>query len=190
MTNPTILFEMPDEDRLTFFDKLLGTEMTGTISKQKDAVKGRPGELPPIGFDAVWHKGWTRMWNDGNGGKDVARDVQIKTGQKRFADFCLGIVTARGPGVTSHETELFRLAFIAFKAKHGKDKAKVLREKVSAEVQITLRAFMGKKYARFYDDATESLKRKAIEAMESAQRAADIVNESDDDEFDPADFGL
>ena len=190
MENPTILFEMPDEDRLTFFDELLGTEWTSTVAKEKRAVVGRAGEFPPVAFSAVWNKGFTRMFNDGNGGKDVARDVQIETGQKRFADFCLGVVTARGPGVTSHETELFRLAFVAFKAKHGAEKAKVLREKVSAEVQITLRAFMGKKYARFYDDATESLKRKAIEAMESAQRAADIVNESDDDDFDPADFGL
>ena len=190
MDNPTILFEMSDDARLTFFDTLLGTEMTGTISKQRDAVKGRPGELPPIGFDAVWHKGWTRMWNDGNGGKDIPTYEQIKTGQKRFADFCLGVVSARGMGVTSHESELFRLAFVAFKVKHGATKSKALREKTPAEVQIVLKAFMGQKYARYYDDATESLKRKAIEAAESAQRAADLINADEEDDFDLGDFGL
>ena len=190
MDNPTILFEMSDDARLTFFDTLLETEWTSTVSKEKRAVVGRAGEFPPIGFDAVWNKGFTRMFNDGNGGKDIPTYEQIKTGQKRFADFCLGVVSARGMGVTSHESELFRLAFVAFKVKHGATKSKALREKTPAEVQIVLKAFMSQKYARYFDDATESLKRKAVEATESAQRAADLINADDEDDFDLGDFGL
>ena len=82
------------------------------------------------------------------------------------------------------------MAYSAFKVKHGATKAKTLREKIGAEQQIVLKAFMGQKYARFFDDATESLKRKAVEAAESAQRAADIANEDDEDEFNLDDFGL
>ena len=101
-----------------------------------------------------------------------------------------GTIGAGGGGITSHESELFRLAFVAFKKKHGATKSKALREKTPAEVQIVLKAFMGQKYARYYDDATESLKRKAIEATESAQRAADLINADEEDDFDLGDFGL
>ena len=99
-------------------------------------------------------------------------------------------VSARCMGVTSHESELNRCAFVAFKVKHGATKSKALREKTPAEVQIVLKAFMGQKYARYFDDATESLKRKAIEAAESAQRAADLINTDEDDVFNLDDFGL
>ncbi len=101
-----------------------------------------------------------------------------------------GTIGVGGGGVTSHESEIYRLAYAAFKTEHGKEKAKALREKIGAEQQIVLKAFMGKKFARYFDDATESLKRKAIEAQESAQRAADIANEDDDNDFNLDDFDL
>ena len=154
MENPTILFEMSDESRLAFFDSLLEKEMTGTISKQKDAVKGRPGELPPIGFDAVWHKGWTRMWNDGNGGKDVARNVQIETGQKRFADFCNGVVTARGPGLSDHETIMHRIARADWIDSLPKDERSAARQLDASETRVKTAARIAADPDKYAEAAT------------------------------------
>ena len=186
----TKINEMSDEDRLAVFDRFCEKTRTSTIAKQTDAVSGTFGDMPEIALDDIGDYGFQRRFNDGNGGADVSTTDKINNGVARFANHLKGVVTARGAGMSSLETEVFRMAMVAFKKAHGKDAHKALGEKNATESRIVLTAFMGDDMAVYEDQAQSSLDRKRIEAAIRAEEMAALLDKRDSVDFDLAKFGL
>ncbi len=186
----TAIRDMSDDDRLTFFDGLCGTVHSSTIAKRKDAVSGEPGVFPPVAFADIFAYGFQRRFNDGNGGEVVSTDDKIANGNARFINHLNGVISARGSGLSSLESEIFRMANIAFKGVHGKDAHKALGEKIPAEFRIVLVAFIGDGMADYETRAQASLDRKAVEAATRAEEMASLLDKRDSVDFDLAKFGL
>ncbi len=186
----TVIGDMSDADRLAFFDGLCGTMHTSTIAKKTDAVQGEPGEFPPVAFTDIFAYGFQRRFNDGVGGAEVSAADKIANGQARFDNHLKGVVSARGGGISSLESEVFRMANIAFKATEGKDAHKALGEKIPAEFRIVLVAYIGGDMADYETRAQDSLDRKAVEAATRAAEMASLLDKRDSVDFDLAKFGL
>ena len=182
--------DMPDHERLAFFDKLCDTVHASTIAKLTDAVSCQPGDFPPVAFSDIFAYGFQRRFNDGNGGADVSTADKINNGQARFDNHIKGVITARGAGMSALATEVFRMANVAFKATQGKDAHKALGEKSPVEFHIVLTAFIGDDMADYERRAQESLDRKAVEAQIRAEEMAALLDKRDDIDFDLAKFGL
>ncbi len=186
----TAINEMSDADRLAFFDDLCATVHSSTIAKMADAVQGEPGEFPPVAFTDIFAYGFQRRFNDGNGGADISAGVKIDNGRARFDNHVKGVISARGGGISSLESEVFRMANIAFKATEGKDAHKALGEKIPAEFRIVLTAYIGGDMADYETRAQASLDRKAVEAQTRADEMAALLDKRDSVDFDLAKFGL
>ena len=186
----TTIAEMSDEARLAFFDRLCDRTLTSTIAKQTDAVSGNLGAMPENAVEDIVAYGWQRRWNDGNGGADVSTDDKIANGRARFANYSNGVISGRGSGLSSLESEVFRMANIALKATHGKDAHKALGEKIPVEFRIVLTAFIGDDMADYETRAQESLDRKAVESKLRAEEMASLLDQRDSVDFDLAKFGL
>ena len=186
----TKINEMPDAERLAFFDRLCGAVLSSTIAKKSDAVSGAPGDFPTIAFADIFAYGFQRRFNDGNGGAEVSRDDKIANGVARFANHLKGVITARGAGMSSLETEVFRMAMVTFKATHGKDAHKALGEKNATELRIVLTAFIGDDMENIRESAQASLDRKAVDAQIRAEEMAALLDKRDSVDFDLAKFGL
>ncbi len=186
----TVIGDMSDADRLAFFDGLCGTMHTSTIAKKTDAVRAEPGEFPGIAFADIFAYGFQRRFNDGNGGAEVSTDDKIANGQARFDNHVKGVISARGSGLSSLESEVFRMAMVAFKKAHGKDAHKALGEKNGVEMRLVLTAFVGDNMAAYEEQAQDSLDRKRIEAAIRAEEMAALLDKRDSVDFDLAKFGL
>ena len=186
----TKINEMSDAERLAFFDGLCGTVLSSTIAKQLDAVQGEPGDFPPVAFTDIFAYGFQRRFNDGNGGADVSTADKITNGVARFDNHIKGVITARGLGMSSLETEIFRMAMVTFKATQGKEAHKALGEKNATELRIVLTAFIGDDMAGYETRAQASLDRKATEAKIRAEELASLLDKRDSVDFDLAKFGL
>ena len=101
-----------------------------------------------------------------------------------------GTIGAGGGGVSTLESEVFRMAMVTFKATHGKEAHKALGEKIPAEVRVVLIAFIGDDMDSIRETAQESLDRKAVEAQIRAEEMAELLNQRDSVDFDLAKFGL
>lgn len=106
------------------------------------------------------------------------------------AHFKAGTLPTRGEGMSSLETETFRLARAAFKADKGKDVNKALGEKIPAEIRIVLTAFMGDAIDDYREQARVEIDRKAAEARARADRMAELLTRKAAVEFDLKEFGL
>ncbi len=186
----TAINEMSDADRLAFFDGLCATVHSSTIAKKTDAISGEPGNFPPVAFTDIFAYGFQRRFNDGNGGADISTDDKIANGNARFINHLNGVVSARGGGISSLESEVFRMANIAFKVTEGKDAHKALGEKIPAEFRIVLTAYIGDDMADYETRAQDSLDRKAVEAATRAAEMASLLDKRDAVDFDLAKFGL
>ncbi len=186
----TVIGDMSDTDRLAFFDGLCATVHSSTIAKMADAVQGEPGEFPPVAFTDIFAYGWQRRFNDGNGGAEVSTDDKIANGRARFDNHVKGVISARGSGLSSLESEVFRMAMVAFKGVHGKAAHKALGEKIPAEFRIVLLAFVGDDMAEYKTRAQDSLDRKAVEAATRAAEMASLLDKRDAVDFDLAKYGL
>ena len=114
---------------------------------------------------------------------------KIANGKARFANHLKGVITARGSGMTSLESEIFRMAMAAFKVAH-KAAHKALGEKIPAEIKIVLTAFIGDGMVGYETRAQDSLDRKATEAQIRAEEMAALLDKRDAVDFDLAKFGL
>ncbi len=186
----TKINEMSDNDRLSFFDGLCDRELDCTIAKMSGAVFVSPGEFPAVAFTDIFAYGFQRRFNDGNGGADTSTADKIANGRARFANHLKGVITARGSGMSSLESEVFRMANVAFKSAHGKDAHKALGEKIPAEVRVVLVAFIGDDMADYETRAQASLDRKAEESRIRAEELAALLDKRDAVDFDLAKFGL
>ncbi len=186
----TVIGDMSDADRLAFFDGLCGTMHTSTIAKKTDAVRAEPGEFPAVAFADIFAYGFQRRFNDGNGGAEVSTADKIAHGVARYMNHIKGVISSRGGGLSSLESEVFRMANVAFKGVHGKDAHKALGEKIPAEFRIVLVAFIGDDMADYERRAQDSLDRKAVEAQIRAEELAGLLDQRDAVDFDLAKFGL
>ena len=101
-----------------------------------------------------------------------------------------GTIGAGGGGVSTLESEVFRMANIAFKVSQGKDAHKALAEKIPAEFRIVLTAFIGDDMTDYETRAQASLDRKATEAQIRAEEMAELLDKRDSVDFVLAKFGL
>ena len=106
----TPIHEMSDEDRLAVFDRFCDKTRTSTIAKKTGAVSGTFGDMPEIALDDIGGYGWQRRFNDGNGGAEVSTDDKIANGVTRFLNHLKGVVTARGPAMSDHESIMHKIA--------------------------------------------------------------------------------
>ncbi len=186
----TPIAEMSDADRLAVFDRLCNRTRTSTIAKQTDAVSGNLGAMPENAIDDIADYGWQRRFNDGNGGADVSTADKIANGRARFANHLKGVISARGSGISSLESEVFRMANTAFKVAHGKEAHKALGEKIPVEFRIVLVAFIGDDMEGYETRAQASLDRKVVENKIRAAEMAALLDQRDSVDFDLAKFGL
>ncbi len=106
------------------------------------------------------------------------------------AHFKAGTLPVKGAGVSSLESEIFRMANVAFKVTEGKDAHKALGEKIPAEFRIVLTAYIGGDMADYETRAQDSLDRKAVEAQTRAAEMASLLDKRDSVDFDLAKYGL
>ncbi len=108
----------------------------------------------------------------------------------KYERIVAGTIGAGGGGVSTLESEVFRMANVAFKAAHGKEAHKALGEKIPVEFRIVLTAFIGDDMAEYETRAQASLDRKAVEAATRAEELAGLLDKRDSVDFDLAKFGL
>ena len=150
----TKINEMTDADRLAVFDRFCAKTRTSTIAKLTDAVSGTFGDMPEIAIDDIGDYGFQRRFNDGNGGADVSRDVKIGNGVARFKNHLKGIVTARGPGMSDHESIMHRIARVDWIASLPKNERSAARQLTTAETRVKSAARIAADPTKYDDAAT------------------------------------
>ena len=150
----TKINEMSDEDRLAVFDRFCEKTRTSTIAKKTDAVSGTFGDMPEISLDDIGDYGWQRRFNDGNGGADVSTADKITNGVARFANHLKGVVTARGPAMSDHESIMHKIARVDWINSLPKAERSAARNLDASETRVKTTARIATDPTKYDDAAT------------------------------------